>query len=342
MPSITTVNLAHLHLLLNHVPTLGSVVALGLLLLALVRRDEALKHAGLEVLFVIAVLTLPVYMSGVAAHQKLRAQPEISDDAMRVHQDAALAGFAVTEFAGFVAWIALWQSRRRGRAARGLVSAVTLLSVVALALMARAATLGGDIRHPEILTDLSAGAAAPALSTVEAAAGDPERFVTTVISEDRGESPWAWPAAETVHFLGLSLSFGVLLAVNLRILGVMKNVAFADLHRLLPWGMLGFGANLITGMLFFIGQPKQYIDSAPFYWKIVFLMIAGANFLYLTVFKKAWGNRGDVGAGGPGSNISNIGFDSSLADKAMAVSSIVAWLAVLYGGRMLPFIGHAF
>jgi hypothetical protein len=339
MPSITTVNLAHLHLLLNHVPTLGSVVALGLLLLALVRRDEPLKHAGLEVLFVIAVLTLPVYMSGVAAHQKLRARPEISDDAMRVHQDAALAGFAVTEFTGFVAWIALWQSRRRGRAARGLVSAVTLLSVVALALMARAATLGGDIRHPEILTDLSAGAAAPALSTVEGAAGDPERFVTTVISEYMVESPWAWPAAETVHFLGLSLSFGVLLAVNLRILGVMKNVAFADLHRLLPWGMLGFGANLITGMLFFIGQPKQYIDSAPFYWKIVFLMIAGANFLYLTVFKKAWGNRGNVGAGGAGGNI---GFDASLADKAMAVSSLVAWLAVLYAGRMLPFIGHAF
>jgi uncharacterized membrane protein len=334
MPSITAVNLAHLHLLLNHVPTVGSVVAMGLLVLALVRRDEPLKHAGLEVLFVIAVLTLPVYMSGVAAHQKLRNQPDVSDDAMRVHQDAALAGFAVTEFAGFVAWIALWQSRRRGRAARGLVPAVLLLSIVALALMARAATLGGDIRHPEIRADLSAGAAAPA--------GDPERFVTTAISGYMVDSPWAWPAAETVHFLGLSLSFGVLLAVNLRILGVMKKVAFADLHRLLPWGMLGFGANFITGMLFFIGQSKQYIDSAPFYWKVVFLMIAGANFLYLTVFKKAWANRGDVGAGGPGGPGGNVGFDASLADKAMAVSSIVAWLAVLYAGRMLPFIGHAF
>jgi hypothetical protein len=83
-------------------------------------------------------------------------------------------------------------------------------------------------------------------------------------------------------------------------------------------------------MLFFIGQPSQYVDSAPFYWKVVFLMIAGANFLYLTVFRKAWAADGDVG------------FDSSLADKAMAVSSILAWLAVLYGGRMLPFIGHAF
>ena len=65
-------------------------------------------------------------------------------------------------------------------------------------------------------------------------------------------------------------------------------------------------------------------------------MIAGANFLYLTVFKKAWAPDGNVGPD------RNVGFDSSLADKAMAVSSIVAWLAVLYAGRMLPFIGHAF
>jgi len=322
MTSLIAVNVAHLHLLLNHVPTVGSVVALGLLLLALVRRDEPLKHTGLEVLFVIAVVTLPVYMSGVAAHLKLRDRPELSDNAMRVHQDAALAGFAVTEFAGFVAWIALWQSRRRGRAARGLVPAVTLLSIVALALMARAATLGGEIRHPEIRTDLSAGAAA--------SADDPERFLTTMISMYMVNSPWAWPAAETVHFLGLSLSFGVLLTVNLRILGVMRQVAFADVHRLLPWGMLGFGANLVTGMLFFIGQPGQYIESVPFSWKVVFLMIAGANFLYLTVFKKAWAPDGDDG------------LDSSLADKAMAVSSIVAWLAVLYAGRMLPFLGNAF
>src|SRR5438094_851716 len=134
MPSITVVNVAHLHLLLNHVPTVGVVVALGILLLALVRRNEHLTHAGLEVLFVIAVLTLPVYMSGVAAHQKLRDRPDVSDYATRVHQDAALTAFTVTEFAGFIAWVALWQSRRRGRAARGLVPAATVLAMVALLL----------------------------------------------------------------------------------------------------------------------------------------------------------------------------------------------------------------
>jgi len=314
MESITSVDTTHLHLLLNHVPTVGTVAALALLLLAIVRRDEMLKLAGLEVIFVIALLSMPVYMTGVAAQHKIHKMPGVSDTAMSVHQDAALTGFTVAEFAGFVAWIGLWQSRRRGRAAPGVMTAVVVLSATSLALMGRAANLGGEIRHPEIVT-----AAASAM--------DPAQFVTAQISDIMVNSPWAWPASEAVHFLGLSLSIGVLFAINLRILGVMKHVPFGDLHRLLPWGMLGFGANLITGMLFFVGQPGQYLDSAPFYWKVVFLMVAGANFLYLTVFKRSWA----AGA-----------FTAGFGDKAMAVLSIFSWLAVLYGGRMLPFIGHAF
>ena len=322
-------NLAHLHLIMNHVPTVGSVVALGLLLLGYMRRNDHLKHVGLEVLFLIALLSLPVYVSGVAAFQELRRRPDISADAVRLHQDVALFGFTWMEFAGFIAWAALWQWRRRGRAATGMVPAAIFLLTVALVVMGRAANLGGEIRHPEIVaagpsTALGAGAAAPA-------GGDASRFVTSAISQVAVYSPWAWPAAETVHFLGLSLSLGVLLAVNLRILGMMKRIPFADVHRLLPWGMLGFGANLITGMFFFVGQPAQYTSSSPFYWKVIFLVIAGANFLYLTVFGKAWRD---------GANTAR--FEANIADKAMAILSLTAWLGVLWAGRMLPFLGRAF
>ena len=313
-------NFAHLHLVMNHVPTVGAVAALGLLLLAFVRRNEHLVHAGLEALFVIAVLTLPVFVSGVAAHQEMRSRSDISAAAVMLHQDAALIGFTVMEFAGFFAWIALWQWRRHGRAARGVVAAAMVLLVVALGLMGRAANLGGDIRHSEIR---AAGADA-------APGSDPQRFMASAIARVAVYSSWAWPAAETLHFLGLSLSFGVLIAVNLRILGVIGHIPFSEVHRLLPWGMLGFGVNLITGMFFFVGQSAQYTSSSLFYWKIIFMMIAGANFLYLTVFGKPWRTEG------------NTSFDASLADKAMAVLSIAAWLAVLYAGRMLPFLGKSF
>ena len=311
-------SLSHLHLVLNHVPTVGAAAALGLLLLGFVRRNDHLKHAGLELLFVIAVLTLPVYVSGAAAFYEMRDRPDISVDAMRIHQDAALAGFVVAELAGFIAWVALWQWRRRGRAAQGLVVTATVLLIVSLAIMGRAANLGGGTRHEEIRA---------ATGSLTGGEPDPDRFIASKIGVVAVNSRWVWPAAEAVHFLGLSLTLGVLLAVNLRILGVMRQFPFADVHRLLPWGMLGFGVNLVTGMFFFVGQPGQYVQNGPFYWKIGFLMIAGANFLYLTVFKKLWA------ADGP---------ESSVADKAMAVSSIVAWLGVLYAGRMLPFLGNAF
>jgi len=316
MDSLFVLNAAHLHLLLNHVPTLGAVGGLSLLVLAFIRRHDGLQQAGLEVLFVVALLTLPVYVTGVAAYKKLPMGPEVTDVAIRAHQDAALSGFTVAELAGFIAWFALWQARRRGRPSPALVGAATVLSILALAIMARAATLGGEIHHSEIR---AAGAVTAAMN--------PQAFVAAQISHFMVYSRWAWPLAETVHFLGLSLSFGVLLAVNLRILGVMRQVPFAELHAWLPWGMLGFGANLITGMVFFVGQPGQYVESAPFHWKIVFLMLAGANFLYLTVFKKAWATDG---------------LEAPFADKAMAVGSMLSWLAVLYAGRMLPFIGDAF
>lgn len=314
-------NLAHLHLVMNHVPTVGSVAALGLLLLGYVRRNEHLKHVGLEVLFVIALLTLPVYVSGVAAMYEIRERPDVSMDAMKLHQDVALFGFTWMEFAGFIAWAALWQWRRRGSPAKGMVPAATALLFMSLVVMGSAATLGGEIRHPEIV---AAGTAAPA--------GDPNRFVTSAITQVAVYSTWAWPAAETIHFLGLSLSLGVLLAINLRILGVLKQIPFADVHRMLPWGMLGFGANLITGMFFFVGQPGGYVASSPFYWKVLLLVIAGANFLYLTVFGKAWHSE----SGGTGR------FEANVADKAMAVLSLSAWVGVLYAGRMLPFLGRSF
>ena len=62
----------------------------------------------------------------------------------------------------------------------------------------------------------------------------------------------------------------------------------------------------------------------------MFLVIAGANFLYLTVFGKAW-RDGDHDR-----------FTPNVGDKAMALLSLTAWLGVLYAGRMLPFLGRSF
>jgi hypothetical protein len=310
------INLPHLHLLMNHVPTIGTGIALGLFLLAMVRRNWHLKHASLELFYLIALATLPAYLTGVAAQLEIQGRPDVSAAAMAAHHDAALLAFMLIMITGFVAWLALWQFRRHGATAGWTTGAILLLAVLSLASVAPAASIGGEIRHPEIKLDENA--VAPAGVWVSAAAV--QDVVTT--------RPWIWPAAETLHFIGLSLLFGVLFAVNLRLLGGLRGISYAAMHRMLPWGMLGFGVNLITGMLFFIAAPEQYTENGPFLWKILCLMIAGVDLLYLTVYDEIWALE-------PGD-------EPATLDKAIAATAIVAWVGVIYWGRMLPFLGNAF
>jgi hypothetical protein len=308
--------LSHLHLVLNHVPVIGSVIALGLLLLALARRSADLRRAGLEVYVIVGLLTLPVYLSGLGAQPEVAERPEVSITMIRAHHDAALLGSVVMLITGVVAWVGLWQTRRMARPARGVLGTVLLLAVISLALMGRAANLGGQVRHPEMSV----------LQEIRAA-DETAGWMTTWIAKVGTESTWVWPSAEALHFIGLWLLFGIVLAVNLRLLGMMRQVPFSVVHRLLPWAMLGLTINIVTGMMFAIALPSQYAGW-PFYWKIGLLMVGAFNLLYLTIVDAPWNVRRGEAA-------------PALA-KALAGTSIVAWLAVMYFGRMLPFLGTSF
>jgi uncharacterized membrane protein len=314
--------LAHLHLLLNHVPTIGTAIAIALLILTLVRKHDALRRVSLELFCLVALVTLPAYLSGVGAqHLMIEGMPDVSQVLIARHHDAALLASIFMVLTGLVAWIGLWQFRRLGRQPGGNMVAVLLLSVVTMILMARAATMGGEVRHPEILFE---AAAAGSEEAVDAAGWLTAASVKAIVTE----RTWVWPASEALHFIGLGLLFGVVLLVNLRLLGMMKSASFAALHRLLPWAILGLGINLITGMLFVIAAPEMYATNVSFYWKMGFLILAGVNLLYFTVFDGPW----EVGARD----------DAPLRVKAMSASAIALWVGVMYFGRMLPFLGNSF
>jgi hypothetical protein len=323
-------NLAHVHLLLNHFPTIGTIIGLGLFLIALVAKSEDLKRASLVIFFAIALLTIPTYMSGNAAQEALCLvpptpastpcpNPALSRPLIEAHRDAALLAYAFMELVGVFAWLGLWQFRRTGSIARWTSGVLLVFSAITVALMGNASNIGGVIRHPEILENPAA--------VVAAAKGVVGLDVSWIGLMVRGQ-PWMWPTCETLHFIGLSLLLGVVLVVDLRMLGVMKNVSFVTLHRLLPWAILGFGLNLTTGMAFFVAAPEQYTTNVSFQVKIALVLIAGANALYFTSFDQAWEM-------GPGD-------DAPFTAKFAAMSAVLLWIGVMYCGSMLPFLGNAF
>ena len=88
---------------------------------------------------------------------------------------------------------------------------------------------------------------------------------------------WAWPVAESIHFFGLSLLMGTVGLFDLRLLGFGKQIPLVALHRLIPWGIFGFGLNILTGISFFTGAPDQYLYNPSFQLKMMFMTLAGIN-----------------------------------------------------------------
>jgi len=297
---------AHLHLLLNHIPTVAFGVAVALFVAGLFKKSEDLTQAGFVAFFLNALLAIPAYVSGNAAEFSLRDQPGMSASVVTAHQNAAMLGFIFMQVTGLVGWVALWRFRRWS------IPVLLALSIATFALMARAANIGGGIRHPEILSGEAA---------LSGAWPEPAAMGTALIVNN----PWVWPICEIFHFVGLILLFGVALLVNLRMLGFIQGVAFADINRLLPWAVLGLIVNLITGMLFFLASPDQYTQNAAFGWKIGLIVVAGASLLYPLVSDEIRTLQQDAPV--------------SLVSRCIAAGSICLWIGVIFLGRFLPYIG---
>ena len=143
---------------------------------------------------------------------------------------------------------------------------------------------------------------------------------------------WLWPLCETLHFIGLALLIGVAGLFDLRMLGFMRRVSLAAVMDLRAWAAVGLGINLVTGVMFFVGAPDQYIHNPAWWAKVAFILIAGLNIL---AFELSPRTKALVAQVGPGDN-------TPLRLKLAGGISLFSWFSVLYFGRMLPFIGNAF
>jgi hypothetical protein len=138
-------------------------------------------------------------------------------------------------------------------------------------------------------------------------------------------SSYGWPLAESVHFLGLTLLIGTVGLFDLRLLGLAKGLSPAAMHRLVRLGVFGFALNVVTGTMFFVGIPYQYIYNGAFQAKLLCLLLLGLNLLmfHLTV-------RGKVEALGPND-------PAPIGAKIIAFTSLFLWIAVICFGRMEAF-----
>ncbi len=140
---------------------------------------------------------------------------------------------------------------------------------------------------------------------------------------------WVWAVCQIIHFVGLSLIVGIVGTLDLRILGLFKSLPIAALRPLVPWAVVGFICNLLTGIIFVTGKlqgPSYYTDNLSFRLKMLFVLLAFAN---LVVFQLS-GLEGRVYATAAGGNAPS-------AAKAVSAFSLVAWMLVIFFGRIMQY-----
>jgi len=148
---------------------------------------------------------------------------------------------------------------------------------------------------------------------------------TAVSQAFRVPLPWLWPVCESLHFLGLALVIGTAGFFDVRLLGFMKWIPIRKAAEFLPLAKVGLAINLTTGLYFYIASPFQYSFNIAWWYKVTALVIAVAN---AGVFELMLKSRAAV-----------LGDDEDvpLSFKIVGALSMLAWLNVLYWGRMLPF-----
>ena len=138
------------------------------------------------------------------------------------------------------------------------------------------------------------------------------------------QSRWMFATGETFHFFGLCLMVGGLMIVDLRLMGYIRRVPMRAALAFLPFVILGFLINLLTGIEFFMTDPFMYWPNPAFKLKMFLVLLAGLNALLFTVTEHrrvlVLGDEEDAGT----------------LTKVTAGVSLGLWLAVILLGRLLP------
>ncbi len=131
--------------------------------------------------------------------------------------------------------------------------------------------------------------------------------------------PWAYPALEVVHILGIALLVGNLVLLELRVFGLGEALPVRPLARLsMALAGCGFAVVAASGLLMFATQAQELLANRAFTLKMLLLLAAGCN-------------AGDFHGRDGLARLDGVA-------RAQMVLSTLLWLAVVACGRWIAYL----
>jgi hypothetical protein len=141
------------------------------------------------------------------------------------------------------------------------------------------------------------------------------------------ESLYLFPLIESCHVIGLTMVFGTIAIIDLRLLGIASTRRpFTRIASdVLKWTWAAFTLTLTTGLLMFITNAGVYYHNFYFRSKMVMLALAGINMLMFELTAGRSVQRWDKQETAP------------MAGKTVAAVSLILWITIIFLGRWIGF-----
>lgn len=154
-------NDAHLHLIVNHFPIIGTIFGFGILLLGLILGNTTLKNTAYSIFILAALFGLASMATGDGAEEMVADMPDIGKQIIHEHEEIAEKLALLLDVLGVVSILGLFLNYKKHAKAKLVSYLALVIASVAVFVAQQVGTSGGEIRHSEIRPNATA-APAPA------------------------------------------------------------------------------------------------------------------------------------------------------------------------------------
>jgi hypothetical protein len=140
-------------------------------------------------------------------------------------------------------------------------------------------------------------------------------------------SLYAFPLIESFHVIGLTMVFGSIAVIDLRLLGLASvRRPFATVaSEIMKWTWAAFGLTAATGLLMFSTNALAYYQNLQFRFKMALLVLAGINMLIFNFTAGRSVHRWNTDRTAP------------LSGRLAGALSLLLWIGVIFLGRWVGF-----
>jgi uncharacterized membrane protein len=145
-------NQAHLHMVVNHFPIIGSIFGLGILVTGIILKNNTIKNTA-YCLFVISAVFAAISMAtGDGAEEVVQGIPNIGKKIIHEHEEIAEKLAVILYLLGLISIAGLYMNFKNHTNAKIISFLALTIAFVALFLSQQTGKSGGEIRHTEIRT----------------------------------------------------------------------------------------------------------------------------------------------------------------------------------------------